>query len=182
MSFKVEHNYRFDAAGKLDADDWVFVPRSALRADFTLDSAFADELAQCYFETVRTMSLLPLKLVSDTRGVRYLVPAGKTAIVFAEPERSVDALRVETSWLIAGGFMLAHRVNYGGRFYIGAEWAGDDGLKLYSAIRRYPPRLVNWFGVSRGVAVYNRTQGILHKQTTDRFLNEMAARVTRSTP
>lgn len=182
MSFKVEHNYRFDSAGKLDADDWVLVPRTALRADFALDSAFADEMARRYFELVRTTSPMPLKVVNDTRGVRYLVPVGKTAMVFSEPERSVDSKRVETSWLIAGGFMLAHHVNYGGRFYIGAEWEAGDALKLYSAIRRYPPRLLNWFGVSRGVAVYNRTQGRLHKQTMDRFLNEMASRVARGEP
>lgn len=178
MSFKVEHNYRFDAAGKLDADDWVMIPRARVRSNFVLDDAFADEMARRYFELVEQTSLIPLKIMQDAQGVRYLAPLGKTALIFAEPERIVDARRVETSWRIAGGFMLAHRVNYGGRFYLGAEWDNPDVLKLYCTIRRYPPRLINWFGVARGTAVYGRTQGLVHKQIGEKFLQALALHVT----
>lgn len=178
MAFNVEHNYRFDAAGKLDADDWVLIPRAHLRSGFALDAALADEMARRYFELVQQTSPVPFKIIHDAQGVRYVTPLGKTALVFAEPERIADARRAETSWRIAGGFMLAHRVNYGGRFYIGAEWDPADALKLYSAIRRYPPRLINWFGVPRGIAVYGRTQGVVHRQTLEKFLNEFASRVT----
>lgn len=178
MSFHVEHNYRFDTAGKLDADDWVLIPRARVRPAFALDAGFADDMARCYFEMVPQTSPLPVKIVHDAQTVRYVTPLGKTALVFAEPERIVDSARAETSWRIAGGFMLAHRVNYGGRFYIGAEWGKAGALKLYSSIRRYPPRLINWFGISRGTAVYARTQGVVHKQMQEKFLNAIAARVT----
>ncbi len=180
MSFKVEHDYRFDAAGKLDADDWLLIARAELRADFTLDAALADEMARRYFGIVARSSMIPLNIASDAQGVRYLAPFGKTALVFAEPERIVDAQRAETSWRIAGGFMLAHNVNYGGRFYIGAEWDKRGALKLYSSIRRYPPRLINWFGVTRGITVYHRTQGVMHKQTAAKFLNEIARQITHA--
>lgn len=180
MSFKVEHNYRFDAAGKLDADDWVLLPRAEIRPDFALDDAFADEMARRYFEIVIVSSPLPLQLKSDAQGIRYVAPLGKTALLFTEPERIVDGQRAETSWLIAGGFMLAHRVNYGGRFYIGAEWDKSGALKLYSTIRRYPPRVINWFGVKNGIAVYHRTQEVIHRQTETKFLTEIAERVLRS--
>lgn len=182
MSFKVEHYYRFDAAGKLDADDWVTLPRADVRPDFVLDDTLADEMARRYFEIVIATSPLPIQLKSDAQGVRYLAPLNKTALLFAEPERIVDAQRAETSWLIAGGFMLAHRVSYGGRFYIGAEWDKSGALKLYSTIRRYPPRLINWFGIQYGIAVYHRTQEVIHKQTEEKFLNEIVARVLRATP
>lgn len=177
----VEHNYRFDGTGKLDADDWVLVPRAQLRPDLVLDDALADVMAQRYFEIVALKYRMLLKISHDTQGVRYLAPLGKTAMVFAEPERIADEQRAETSWRIAGGFMLAHGINYGGRFYIGAEWQDPGTLKLYSNIRRYPPRLINWFGVSRGIAVYHRTQGPTHKQIQETFLKEMALRV-RSNP
>lgn len=181
MSFKVEHNYRFDSAGKLDADDWITIPRAELRADFLLDADFADEMVRRYSEMVAQAGP-GIRVVSDAQGVRYLAPLGKTAMVFAEPERIVDAERAETSWLIAGGFLLAHRVSYGGRFYIGGEWDKDGALKLYSSIRRYPPRLINWFGVTRGASLYHRTQGASHRQTQEKFLSAMAARVTRPSP
>lgn len=179
MSFKVEHNYRFDSAGKLDADDWIILPRAELRADFLLDAAFADEMVRRYFEAV-AQSVPGIRVVNDAQGVRYLVPMGKTAMVFAEPERIVDAERAETSWRIAGGFLLAHRVSYGGRFYIGAEWDKDGALKLYSTIRRYPPRLINWFGITRGPVLYHRTQGASHRQTQEKFLRATAVYVTHS--
>lgn len=178
MPFTVEHNYRFDAAGKLDADDWVLVPRQQLRADFALDVALADRMAQRYFEIISGTNGGVMKVSRDTQGVRYVVPLGKTAMVFAEPERTVDNQRAETSWRIVGGFLLAHRINYGGRFYLGAEWQDPQTLKLYSSIRRYPPRLINWLGVSRGVAVYHRTQGRAHKQAQEKYLAEIAQSVT----
>lgn len=177
MSFKVEHNYRFDAAGKLDADDWVMLPRTQLRPDFALDAALAADMAQRYFKTLIASTPF-LNILQEPQGVRYLAPLGKTAMLFTEPERIVDPRRVETSWSITGGFLLAHRVNYGGRFYIGAEWDKPDMLKLYSSIRRYPPRLINWLGVKTGVAVYQRTQGLAHKQTEEKFLTEVAQHLT----
>lgn len=178
MSFKVEHHCRYDAAGKVDADDWVVIPRAELRPNLQLESALADEMAKCYFDIVQKSSGW-MRVVRDAQGVRYLAPLGKTVMVFTDPERIADAQRVETSWRIAGGFMLAHRANYGGRFYIGAEWEASGALKLYSSIRRYPPRLTNWFGVARGIQVYKRTQAIIHQQTEAKFLNEMTARVTQ---
>lgn len=184
MSFKVEHKYRFDSAGKLDADDWVLIPRAQLRAGFVLDDALADDMAERYFKIVSASSMVPLKIIQDAQGVRYLAPLNKTAILLAEPERITDAQRVETSWQITGGFLLAHRVNYGGRFYIGAEWDKPDTLKLYSSIRRYPPRLTHWlsiFGAPTSVALYNRTQGFVHQQTEEKFLRAVADHLTRST-
>lgn len=179
MALKVEHKYRFDAAGKLDSDDWLSIPRAELREDFVLDRALADTMAQHYFDAVKHSGGPAVKIVSDAQGVRYLAPLGKTIIIFAEPERITDAQRVETSWQIVGGFMLAHGVSYGGRFYIGAEWQPDGALKLYVTMRRYPSRLMNWFGVNGGIAVYNRTQGALHKRIGTAFLNQTAARVMR---
>lgn len=179
MALKVEHKYRFDAAGKLDSDDWLSIPRADLRADFVLDRGLADTMAQHYFDAVQRSSGSIVKIVSDAHGVRYLAPLGKTVMLFAEPERIMDAQRTETSWQIAGGFMLAHGVSYGGRFYIGAEWQPDGALKLYVTMRRYPSRLLNWFGVNGGIALYKRTQGVLHKRIGTAFLNDMAARVMR---
>lgn len=179
MAFQVEHHYRFDAAGKLDADDWLFIPRAQLRQDFVLDAAFADEMVRQYFEITRRTSPLPIRIVNDVQGVRYLAPLGKTAMMFVEPERIADAQRAETSWRIAGGFLLAHRVNYGGRFYVGAEWDARDALKLYTSIRRFPPRLMNWFGIPGGIALYQRTQGAVHTQTQEKFLLTLARQITR---
>ena len=180
MGLKVEHKYRFDAAGKLDSDDWLTIPRASLRDDYVLDSAFADTMASHYFEVVKRSSGPAVKIVSDTQGVRYMAPLGKTVMIFSEPERIADAQHAETSWRIAGGFMLAHGVSYGGRFYIGAEWLPDGALKMYATLRRYPPRLINWFGINGGTAVYQRTQGVLHQRIGDTFLNDMAKRVMRS--
>jgi hypothetical protein len=177
MSFPVEHHYRFDAAGKVDADDWLLLPRAQIPPAFVLAPALADEMASSYFRAAQETSPLPIRIEQDARGVRYTAPFGKTALVFAAPERITEQGRVEISWSITGGFLLAHGVSYGGRFYLGAEWKSDDTLKLYSAIRRYPPRLINWFGVSRGIAVYQQTQGKLHKQVGERFLNEIAAHI-----
>lgn len=179
MSFKVEHTFRFDAQGKLDADDWLVIPRAQLRENFVLDAALADEMAQTYFQCVIQKSLLPMTLANDTQSVRYLAPMGKTAMLFAEPERIVDAARAETSWRIAGGFVLAHNANYGGRFYIGAEWHDADTLKLYDTIRRYPPRLLQWFGKELGAQLYPLSQGRLHQQIGEFFLQTIATRVTR---
>ena len=179
MALKVEHKYRFDVAGKLDSDDWLTIPRAELREDFVLDRALADTMAQHYFDVVKRSSGPAVKIVSDARGVRYLAPLGKTVMIFAEPERITDAQRAETSWQIAGGFMLAHGVGYGGRFYIGAEWQPNGALKLYVSMRRYPPRLINWFGVNGGISVYNRTQGVLHKRIGTSFLNDIASGVMR---
>ncbi len=181
MWFKVEHSYRFDAAGKLDADDWVLIPRAQLRDDFVLDAAFADEMARRYFELVERSTPL-LRVVRDAQGVRYAVPAGKTALLLADGERVVDAERAEISWRIAGGFLLAHHVNYGGRFYLGGEWTKPDALKLYTVIRRYPPRWTNWFGVALGSALYERTQGIAHKRMGETFLRALSADVSRAAP
>lgn len=179
MSFTVQHQERFDAAGKVDADDWVLIPRSELRHDFSLDAALADEMARRYFDVV-AQSTHWVRVTRDNGGVRYIVPLGKTAIIFAEPERIVDAQRAETSWRIAGGFLLAHRVSYGGRFYLGAEWDKQDTLRVYSAIRRYPPRWINWLGVGRGAAVYRRTQGMNHRQTMEKFLGALALALVSS--
>lgn len=179
MPFQAEHTFRFDAQGKLDADDWLLVPRAQLRSDFALDAAFADELVRGYFDFVERASPLPIKIVNDVQGVRYLAPLNKTAMVYAEPERIVDANRVETSWRIAGGFMLAHNMSYGGRFYLGAEWQAD-ALKIYSTIRRYPPRLINWFGVAGSRMIYQHTQGALHRHIGDLYLQAAAARIVRA--
>ena len=179
MSFQAEHSYRFDAQGKLDADDWLLIPRAHLRSDVQLDAAFADELVQRYFEMVKRTSPF-INILRDMQGVRYLTPLNKTAMLFAEPERIVDARRVETSWRIAGGFMLAHNVSYGGRFYLGAEWQSHDVLRIYSTIRRYPPRLMNWFGIARASAIYPRTQGWLHRRIGDLYLQAAAARLTQN--
>lgn len=179
MSFTVEHTYRFDAQGKLDADDWLLVPRARLRHDFELDAALADEMARRYFELVGQQGAFQLRVVRDINSVSYRAPLGKTAMLFAEPERVVDAQRAETSWRIAGGFLLAHHVQYGGRFYLGGEWDAADALKLYCAIRRYPPRLLDYFGVKRGAQIYERSQGFVHKRTSARFLQEIAARICR---
>lgn len=179
MSFTVEHNFRFDAAGKLDADDWVLMPRRELRQGFSLDAALADEMVRRYFEIVAKATPF-VRVTRDAQGVRYIAPLGKTAMVFAEPERIVDPQRAETSWRIAGGFLLAHRVSYGGRFYLGAEWGKEDTLRVYGAIRRYPPRWISWLGIPRGIAVYQRTQGINHKQTMEKFLNAIVPTLTSS--
>jgi hypothetical protein len=179
MSLKTEHKFRFDAAGKLDADEWLLIPRAQLREEFVLDGALADKMARHYFEIVEQASRPMVRIVSDAQGVRYLSPLGKTAMIFADPEQIVDAQRVETSWRIAGGFMLAHNVNYGGRFYLGAEWQTPEELKLYTTIRRYPPRLTNWFGINGGVAVYQRTQRVFHERIGTRFLNDIAASIRR---
>lgn len=179
MSFKVEHTFRFDAQGKLDADDWLVIPRAQLRENFALDAALAEDMAQTYFQCVIQKSLLPLTIAHETSSVRYLAPLGKTAMLFAEPERIVDAARAETSWRIAGGFVLAHNANYGGRFYIGAEWHGADAVKLYDTIRRYPPRLLQWFGKEFGAQLYPLSQGRLHQEIGEFFLQTIAARVTR---
>ncbi len=179
MPLKTEHTFRFDAAGKLDADEWLTIPRTQLREDFVLDAALADKMARHYFEIVAQSSRPMVRVINDTQGVRYVSPLGKTAMIFAEPERLVDAQRAEISWRIAGGFMLAHNVNYGGRFYLGAEWQTPDALKLYTTIRRYPPRLTNWFGINGGIAVYHRTQEIMHRRIGTKFLNDIAATLIR---
>ncbi|HZQ08267.1 MAG TPA: hypothetical protein VFD70_16905 [Anaerolineae bacterium] len=179
MGFEVEHKERFDAAGKLDADDWLFIPRAQLKPDFALDAALADEMVRRFLARAAQQRVPPLRIINDARGVWLRAPLGKTALVLLEPERIVDAQRAETSWRIAGGFLLAHHVPYGGRFYLGGEWQPDGALKLYSTVRRYPPRVVHWFGGSRGVAVYNRTQGLAYKQLQEKFLKEMARVVTR---
>lgn len=176
MPFHVEHKYRFDTQGKLDADDWVILPRAELNSAFTLDHALAQTMVKFYFETVAQSGIVPVTIAETAQSVQLQTFLGKTAMIFAEPERIVDAQRAETSWRIAGGFLLAHRVNYGGRFYLGAEWQ-TDALKLYSTIRRYPPRLIGYFGNPRGVAVYHRTQGRLHQQIQERFLRRIATSV-----
>lgn len=176
MPFKVEHTYRFDAQDKLDADDWLLIPRAQLRPDFALDDALAQSLAQMYFEIVSHESMIPIKVAQEGSTIRLRIPSGKTALLFAEPERLVDAQRAETSWRIAGGFLLAHNVNYGGRFYLGAEWQ-NDALKVYSTIRRYPPRLVTYWRGSNGIALYNMTQAKTHRQIQEKFLQQAAARI-----
>jgi hypothetical protein len=180
VNWAVQHAERFDAAGKLDADDWLVLPRAQLRADFELDAGLADEMARRYFEMLAGARPLPLRVAHEAQGVTLRAPLGKTALVFAEPERTMNAQRVETSWRIAGGFLLAHHVNYGGRLYVGAEWQAENVLKLYTTIRRYPPRLVNYFGVTRGVAVYRRTQGATYQTIQEKFLRTLAARVAQS--
>jgi hypothetical protein len=179
MPLPVEHSYRFDAQGKLDADDWLMIPRTELHPGFAFTGSFADEMAQLYFETVLHTGRLPVKIVQNAQMVQLQTVGGKTALVFAEPERIIDAQRAETSWRIAGGFLLAHRVNYGGRFYVGAEWQ-PNALKLYSTIRRYPPRLLGYFGNARGVTIYHQTQGKLHRQIQEKFLQHVAARILNS--
>jgi hypothetical protein len=175
----IQHKERFDAAGKLDADDWLILPHDELKSDFALDAALADEMVRCFLATVTRESILPLSLLNEPQGIRLQAPLGKTALVLWAPERIVDAQRAETSWRIAGGFLLAHRVDYGGRFYIGAEWQPDHALKLYSTIRRFPTRLINWFGIPRGIAFYHRTQGLAYERVQKKFLSEMASLVTR---
>jgi hypothetical protein len=179
MSFHVEHSYRLDAQGKLDADDWLLIPRARLKPAFVLDEAFAAEMVRLYFETVAHWGAVPVKVEQDAHTIRLRAPLGKTAMIFAEPERIVNAQRVETSWRIAGGFLLAHRVNYGGRFYLGAEWQ-TDALKLYSTIRRYPPRLVAYLGGNRGAALYHQTQGRTHKRIQEKYLRQVAAQITNA--
>jgi hypothetical protein len=176
MSYTVQHNYRFDAQGKLDADDWLIIPRSELQAAFALDDVLAQDMARFYFQTVAQSGIVPVRIAQDAQTVQLRAPFGKTALIFADPERIVDAQRAETSWRIAGGFLLAHRVNYGGRFYLGGEWQ-NDSLKIYSTIRRYPPRLAHSFGVARGIAVYHQTQGRLHKHIQEKFLRGLAAQL-----
>ncbi|MCC7162947.1 MAG: hypothetical protein IT331_10675 [Anaerolineae bacterium] len=179
MALKVEHKYRFDAVGKLDSDDWLVIPREELRKDFLLDAALADRMVQRYFETIKRSSGPAINIISDAQGVRYLAPLGKTMIVFSEPERIADAQRAETNWQIVGGFLLAHGVSYGGRFYLGAEWLPDGALKSYVTLRRYPSRLISWFGINGGIAVYQRTQGIFHKWISETFLNDAAKQLLR---
>lgn len=178
MTRQIQHKERFDAAGKLDADDWLILPPAALRKDFVLDAGLANEMASAFLTALTHASRMPLHAVMNPQGIRLQAPLGKTALVLAAPERIVDAQRAETSWRITGGFLLAHGVDYGGRFYIGAEWQPDHALKLYSTIRRYPMRLINWFGVPRGVALYDRTQGRIYTRAQEHFLNEMARRVS----
>jgi len=174
MTFEVQHKARFDAAGKLDADDWLIIPREQLKPDFVLDAALADEMVRRFLATAAQQRVPSLRIMNDAQGVWMRAPLGKTALVLLEPERIVDAQRAETSWRIAGGFLLAHRVPYGGRLYLGGEWQPDGALKLYSTVRRYPPRLVQRFGVG----IYDRTQGLVYKQLQEKFLNEMARIVT----
>jgi hypothetical protein len=178
MSFDVAHNYRFDAQGKLDADDWLLLPRALLKADFALDEQLAQEMVRVYFETVAQWGLVHVKVEQDAHTIRLRAPLGKTAMVFAEQERQVNAQRAETSWRIAGGFLLAHRVSYGGRFYLGAEWQ-TDALKLYSTIRRYPPRLATYLGGKNGIALYDALQGNTHKQIQAHYLQRVAATLVK---
>ena len=103
MRLKTEHKFRFDAAGKLDADEWLIIPRAQLREEFVLDRALADKMARHYFEIVEQSSRPMVRVVSEPQRVRYLSPLGKTAMIFAEPEQIMDSQRVETSWRIAGG-------------------------------------------------------------------------------
>ena len=179
MSLTVEHNSRFDTQGKLDADDWLIIPRGALAPAFTLDDAFAEDMARVYFETVAQYGIVPVRIVQNPQTVQLYAPLGKTALIFAEPERTVDAQRAETSWRIAGGFLLAHRVNYGGRFYLGGEWQ-PDLLKLYAAVRRYTPRLLYYFGNTGGIALYRQTQGRVHQNIQQKFLLTVATQITRA--
>lgn len=178
MSFTVEHHYRFDAQNKLDADDWLLIPRAQLKPDFALDAALAQEMARMYFETVAQWGVVHVKVEQDAGTIRLRAPLGKTVMIFAEQEILVNAERAETSWRIAGGFLLAHRVNYGGRFYLGAEWQ-SDALKLYSTIRRYPPRLAAYWGGKNGIALYNALQGKTHDQLQTRYLQRVAATLVK---
>ncbi len=177
MSYVVQHQYRFDAQGKLDADDWLVIPRSDLAPSFQLDDVLAQTIVRFYFDAVAEFSILPIQVIQSAQSAQLRAPFGKTALIFAESERVVDARRAETSWQIAGGFLLAHRVNYGGRFYLGAEWQ-TDALKLYAAIRRYPPRVVNNFGIARGTALYRQTQERIHRRVQEKFLQRLAAHIT----
>ncbi len=177
MSFTVEHHYRFDAQNKLDVDDWLLLPRAQLPADFALDDALAQMLMRLYLETVTRAGIIPVQVQADAHTVQLHLPLGKTAMIFAEPEVLVNAQRAETSWRIAGGFLLAHGVNYGGRFYIGAEWQAA-ALKLYSSIRRFPPRLVASLPGKNGVGLYNITQGAMHKKIQRQYLRRAAAQIT----
>lgn len=174
MPFTVEHHYRFDAQGKLDADDWLTVPRARLKPQYVLDGALAQDMVHLYFETVAQWGFIHVKVAQDANTIRLRAPLGKTALIFAEQECMVNAQRAETSWRIAGGFLLAHRVNYGGRFYLGAEWQ-SDALKLYSTIRRYPPRLAAYLGSKNGIALYDTLQGNTYKQIQARYLQRLAA-------
>ncbi|MCG3142540.1 MAG: hypothetical protein HDKAJFGB_04035 [Anaerolineae bacterium] len=180
MSFTVEHHYRFDAQNKLDVDDWLLLPRAQLPADFALDDALAQMLMRLYLETVTRAGIIPVQVQADAHTVQLHLPLGKTAMIFAEPEVLVNAQRAETSWRIAGGFLLAHGVNYGGRFYIGAEWQ-DAALKLYSSIRRFPPRLVASLPGKNGVGLYNISQGVIHKKIQRQYLHRAAAQITGAT-
>jgi hypothetical protein len=178
VTFPIQHAVRFDPGGKLDADDWLVVPRERVRADLSLNSDLAGELVRLYTSAVGRRSLLPVRVVMEAGCIRLQAPLGKTAMLLVEPEWLLDDKRAETSWRIAGGFMLAHRVNYGGRFYLGVEWQDDNGLRVYSATRRFPPRLVDYLGVPRGIAVYHRTQGRSYKRVQEEFLKDVAAHVT----
>lgn len=176
MSFHVEHHTRFDGQGKLDADDWLVLPRTELGVDFALDDVLAQEMERLYFETIAQWGVVRVRVEQDARAIRLRAPFGKTAMVYSEPERLVNGQRAETSWRIAGGFLLAHGVNYGGRFYLGAEWQADT-LKLYSTIRRYPPRMVAFLRGTNGIALYNATQGKTHKQIHAKYLQTVAAKL-----
>ncbi|OQY86965.1 MAG: hypothetical protein B6D41_12720 [Chloroflexi bacterium UTCFX4] len=179
MSFPVEHHFRFDAQNKLDADDWLLIPRAQLAPHFALDETLAQELVQLYLETVAQHRLARIRVEQTDGVIRLRMPLNKVAIIFAEQETLVNAERAETSWRIAGGFLLAHRVNYGGRFYLGAEWQAD-ALKLYSIIRRYPPRFVAYLGGKNGIALYDALQGRMHKQIQARYLRRAAAAIAKN--
>jgi len=178
MTFPVQHTERIDAQGKIDADDWLIIPPSDLGDRVPVDAALADRMAQLFFGTVSRASSVPLRVNDTAQAVHVLAPMGKTALILADPQRILDAQRAETSWSITGGFLLAHGVNYGGRFYLGAEKQGDGSLKLYSTLRRFPPRLAPYISVPRGIALYKRTQGATIQRIQTRFLQEMAAHLT----
>lgn len=179
--YTVNYEARFDAAGKLDADASLLIPRAELKPNLNLDPSFADEMVRCYFAHVTRDNLIPMHVQTETGKIRVRSLLGKTAFLFEDAEQLVEAERVETSWRIAGGFMLAHRVSYGGRFFIGAAIEQDSAaLKLYTLLRRYTPRLINYFGVRRGTAIYRRTQGANYHRIQEKFLNDVAAQITRT--
>lgn len=178
MTFPVQHSERIDAQGRLDADDWVILPPGQLQGRGKPDAALAEEMARLYFETVRRASAIPLHIERQAQAVHILAPLGKTALILADPEQTVDDRRAETSWSIAGGFLLAHKVNYGGRFYLGAEAQSDGGIKLYSILRRFPPRLTPYIGIPRGFALYRRIPGSTIRGIQTQFLQVLAARLT----
>lgn len=177
----IKYDSRFDAAGKLDADASLLLPRVELKPDLKLDASFADEMVRCYFAHVTRDNLIPMQVQTETGKIRVRSLLGKTAFLFEDGEQLIEAERVETSWRIAGGFMLAHRVTYGGRFFIGAHFeAGGSSLVLYTLIRRYTPRLVTYFGVARGTAIYQRTQGANYRVVQEKFLCDLAAQIKRA--
>lgn len=179
----VMHHYRFDSAGKLDADDWLLVPRSELKADMELSPAFEENMRRRYLAHAERDSVIPTTVAAEADRIRLKSLLGKTALLLEDCERLVEANRVETSWRIAGGFMLAHRVTYGGRLFIGAAFEpGDPSLKLYARIRRFTPRLVNYLGARRGAAVYQRTLGAAQRRMHERFLRELAANLAGPAP